>query len=252
MEDDTWEPFLDDFHTRRPGITEDILDSAISDGATPYKWLLEVIPPEARLLDLACGSGPLLPAGWAGPWVGIDRSRAELRRARLCDGASLVAADAQRLPFGVGTFGAVACSMALMLLQPLDECLDEVARVLAPGGTLAVLLPGGPRPLRVQDMWAWGRLLVALRTARLSYPNDHQLRRIDAVLHRHHLTVVTDERRRFVLHFSSTVETNRFVDSLYLPQSYERRIVAAQRSAQAWVGKEIGIPLRRMVITMAS
>jgi SAM-dependent methyltransferase len=243
----TWDAYLDEFHARRPGITEDVLGSARAGGTTPYGWLLEAVAPDVRLLDLACGSGPLLGAGWAGAWVGVDRSPAELGRARRHDGATVVAAEAPRLPFAPRSFGAVACSMALMVIEPLEECLDEAVRVLAPGGTLVLLLPGGPAPLRSRDTWMWARLLAAVRTARLTYPNDRAMRRLDAPLGSRGLRVEADERRRFPVRFADGADTDRFVASLYLPGSAPRRMEAARRVARGWVGAELGVPLRRVV-----
>lgn len=247
-----WGRYLGEFHEQHPGITEEILGSATAEGVTPYEWLLEVVPPDAMLLDLACGSGPLLSAGWSGRWIGVDRSPAELGRARQHPVAHVVRADAHRLPFRSGTFDVVACSMALMLIQPLDMCVAELARVVVPGGVVAVLLPGGPGPLRGSDLWAWTRLLVALRLVRFSYPNDRALRHADATLRAGGLSVESEDRKRFVVHVGHASEADHFVDSLYLPDVDPRRVAAAQRAARRLVGADIGVPLRRMVIRRAS
>ncbi len=247
-----WGTYLSAFHQERPGITEEILAASTSAGNTPYEWLLELIPQEANLLDLACGSAPLLRAGWTGPWVGVDRSPAELDLARASGGQSVVVGAAHDLQFDDHSFAVVACSMALMLLDPLDECLAEVARVLAPGGIVAFLLPGGPGPLTDGDLWRWGRLLVALRRTRFEYPNDRPVRHLDVTVRRHGLAVVTDDRRRFAYSFSNPDAADRFVDSLYLPGVPATRTQAAQRVANAWVGCEIGIPLRRVFVRAAA
>jgi len=247
-----WGTYLSTFHQERPGITEEILAVSTSAGQNPYEWLLEVIPQDAHLLDLACGSAPLLRAGWTGPWVGVDRSPAELDLARASGGQSAVVGEAHDLQCDDHSFGAVACSMAFMLLDPLDDCLAEVARVLAPGGTVGLLLPGGPGPLNGGDLWRWGRLLVALRQTRFEYPNDKAVRRLDGTVGRHGLAVVTDDRRRFAYSFSSPDAANRFVDSLYLPGVPATWVHAAHRVANAWVGREIGISLRRVLVQGAT
>ncbi|HVA42658.1 MAG TPA: methyltransferase domain-containing protein [Acidimicrobiales bacterium] len=246
-----WRTYLRAFHEERPGITEEILAASTSAGQNSYGWLLELIPQDANLLDLACGSAPLLRAGWRGRWVGADRSPAELDRAIANGGLSVIVADALGLPFDDHSFAAVACSMALMLLEPLDDCLAEVARVLVPGGTVALLLPGGPIPLTGGDLRRWGRLFVALRRTRFEYPNDRAVRQLDETMRRHGLEILTDDRRRFAYPVASRDAASRFVDSLYLPGVPTARAHAARRVANSWVGSEIGIPLRRVLLRAA-
>jgi ubiquinone/menaquinone biosynthesis C-methylase UbiE len=79
----------------------------------------------------------------------------EARRAAARAGAtrfSSVQADLHRLPFPDATFAAVLCSNGLQIVPGLQQCLNELARVLAPGGTLflsvvalplTALLPAG-------------------------------------------------------------------------------------------------------------
>ena len=248
----SWTAYLTAFHQDRPGITEDILGASQSAGQNPYQWLLEVIPGDENLLDVACGSAPLLQAGWNSPWIGVDRSPAELARARANGAGNLVNAEARKLPFGEHQFTAVACSMALMLLAPLDDCLAEIARVLAPGGTLALLLPGGPWTLHPIDIYRWSSLLKALRRVRLRYPNDQLIGRLEATATRHGLRIVTDDRRRFGYRFTTPDAADCFVDSLYLPDTTTSLTDDARLVARRWVGSSIGIPLRRVGLCLAT
>jgi SAM-dependent methyltransferase len=248
----SWTAYLTAFHQDRPGITEDILGASRSAGQNPYEWLLEVITGDETLLDVACGSAPLLQAGWKSPWIGVDRSQAELARARAKGAGNLVNAEARHLPFGNRQFTAVACSMALMLLVPLDECLAEIARVLAPGGTLALLLPGGPWSLHPIDIYRWSNLLRALRRVRLRYPNDRLIGRLEATATRHGLHIVTDDRRRFDYGFTTAIAADCFVDSLYLPDTMTARTHDARLVARRWVGSSIGIPLRRVGLCLTT
>ncbi len=106
--------------------------------------LVDALRPEpgARVLDLACGAGrhqgPLVEAGLRP--VGLDLSADLLHRAASRTGARgrLVRGDMRRLPFGSGTFGAVASfftSFGYFATVGEDiQVLEEVRRVLLPSG----------------------------------------------------------------------------------------------------------------------
>jgi arsenite methyltransferase len=110
------------------------------------------------VLDLACGQGThtrrLADAvGPEGLVVGADLSPPMLDRAARAVQATntvLVRADAMDLPLRDDTLDAVSCSLCLHLVPDLDTALAQIARVLRPGGRLAVAVPGqGPGPTRV-------------------------------------------------------------------------------------------------------
>lgn len=121
-------------------------------GRTSYDWLAEAVPATggARVLDLACGSGPLLDilhhrnSGLR--LTGLDMCPEELAlaRARLPAGAAeLLQAEAQDMArIADGSLDAVLCHWALTLMDPVTPVLDEVRRVLAPGGRFAALVDG--------------------------------------------------------------------------------------------------------------
>lgn len=110
------------------------------------QWLAaaraELIPPAPApgtpLLDIACGGGllaPYLPLGWR--HVGIDLSAPSLRLATE-HGVIASRADALRLPFPNGSFRCVVAGEILEHLPDLPGACAELARVLAPGGTLVL------------------------------------------------------------------------------------------------------------------
>lgn len=239
-----WRDYLADFHAERPGITEEVLARTTDGAGDPYRWLAGQVPPSASVLDLACGSAPMAPLH-PGPWVGIDVSPAELGRARGRGAAPVVLGDGSSLPFRSGSFDAVACSMALMLIQPLDAALAEVARVLRPGGRLVALLPG-TKGLSVADLVRYGRLILALRS-RLRYPNDRALADPGPALAAARLSPVLDEHRRFECHVAGAGTAARYVRSLYLPDVDPERVGQAVAVAQRWIGHSIGVPLRLLV-----
>lgn len=245
----SWTSYLDRFHDDHPGITEDVLSEACdADGMSPYAWLLAVVPrkPGVVALDLACGSGPVQIADPHIRWVGVDRSPGELARAGRVALRLLVRGDGQRQPFRDASFDLVACSMALMLFDPVDAVVAEVHRVLSDGGTLVLLLPG-PFPLSTRDRARYVRLFAAFREVRPAYPNNVHLGRLRARLARAGFAVLSDERRCFRYPISDEHHAASFVKSLYVPKLSPERIEGAVRSASSWVGSTIGIPLRRVV-----
>jgi SAM-dependent methyltransferase len=58
---------------------------------------------------------------------------------------------AEQLPFGDASFDAVCCYAALYLIDDPFAAIDELVRVLSPGGRVAVLTSchRGPSPLRL-------------------------------------------------------------------------------------------------------
>ncbi len=118
------------------------------------------LSPNDRVLDVACGPGNFTRgfahAAGEGLTVGIDASKTMLTVAvRRSDSANLayVRGDACSLPFRDGSFDAVCCFAALYLIQEPMRALDEIARVLAPGGRVALLSScnRGPLPAGVTD-----------------------------------------------------------------------------------------------------
>jgi len=247
-----WAEYLDDFHRSRPGITEDILAQArcADGGVDPYRWLLEPLDGAVRVLDVACGSAPLWNRRGPHGWIGVDRSACELRRAASAGAEPLVRGDAAMLPFATGRFHAVACSMAIMLFQPFESAVVELARVLAPGGVGVLMLPGR-RPLTVSDLARYARLMVLLRRTHLVYPNDRDTARLPAALTRAGLEVTGDDRRRFAVRFDSQESVAVFIKSLYLPGVPAAQVAATVATLQGWKDRELGVPLRRIVFRRA-
>ncbi len=240
-----WADYLRRFHEQHPGITEDVLAHATDQGATPYDWVVEAAG-AGPVLDLACGSGPLAPALAGRGWVGVDLSQSELANVRQHGCDRVARADAAALPLANGSVGTVVCSMALMLMQPVDAALAEVARVLRPGGTFVALVPS-TRPRTASDTAHYARLLAVLRRRGLAYPNDRPLTDAVGLVGSHGLRLVGDVRRRFACRITSAAVGVMCVRSLYLPDIDPDRLAAGEHLARSWVGKELGLPLRRLV-----
>jgi len=117
------------------------------------------IHPAARVLDLCCGTGDLAARslsrlGSAGRMVAVDFSPRMLAIARrrlqgVHPSSSrpplVLGGDAMRLPFQTGTFDFITIGYGLRNVTGLEGCLDELLRVLKPGGHLASLDVGQVR-----------------------------------------------------------------------------------------------------------
>ncbi len=98
----------------------------------------------SSVLDIAAGTGDLcreLERLGLAP-IALDLSAGMLANART--DAPLVQADARFLPLPDGSVDGVTCGFALRNLVDLDRCLAEMARVLRPGGSLALLEVSAP------------------------------------------------------------------------------------------------------------
>jgi demethylmenaquinone methyltransferase/2-methoxy-6-polyprenyl-1,4-benzoquinol methylase len=98
----------------------------------------------SMVLDLACGTGDLcreLAHQGLTP-VGADRSAGMLGAARTS--APLVRGDGLALPFRSGALDGLVCGFALRNFEALAPVLAECARVLRPGGRLALLEVDAP------------------------------------------------------------------------------------------------------------
>lgn len=101
------------------------------------------LPTEGRLLDVGGGTGRIAQklAGRAAQVVVVDSSRAMLVQARPKPGLHLAQAGAERLPFAAGSFARVIVVDAYHHMPGQAEALDELWRVLAPGGRLVIEEP---------------------------------------------------------------------------------------------------------------
>jgi demethylmenaquinone methyltransferase/2-methoxy-6-polyprenyl-1,4-benzoquinol methylase len=106
---------------------------------------LLALAPGARVLDVACGTGDLSieldrRVGQAGEVIGCDFSQVMLEAARAkAPAIRFERADALRLPYSDDEFNAAAVGFGARNFEDLDRGLAEMARVVTPGGRVAVL-----------------------------------------------------------------------------------------------------------------
>ena len=116
------------------------------DGAWRKSTIAQLrLPPGSLVLDLGCGTGDLARSLHARRQrvVGVDLSLGMLAAARA-PAVPLVQGDAVALPFARASFDGVVSGFAVRNFADLPGVLDELGRVLRPGGRLALLEVGEP------------------------------------------------------------------------------------------------------------
>lgn len=113
------------------------------------------LAPGDRILDVGCGEGRHTLTAWLEHpvhAVGLDLSERDLgtaagRGAEFAEAApdtaklDLVRASALQLPFADGSFDAVVCSEVLEHIHDYRGVLEEITRVLKPGGRFVASVP---------------------------------------------------------------------------------------------------------------
>lgn len=141
----------------------DRLNRVISFG-NDLRWRRKVVAltsarqPEA-VLDVATGTGDLalaLADTAARRIVGLDISagmldlgRKKVREQNLASRIEMVLGDSEQLPFAEGSFDVVTVGFGLRNFENLDTGLQEILRVLKPGGALVALETSVP------SHWFW-------------------------------------------------------------------------------------------------
>lgn len=131
-------------------------------------------PGDRRVLDVACGPGTYT-AEFArdltgdGFCVGLDFSTPMLGRAVADNDATravYVRGDAHHIPFPDATFDSVCCLAALYLIGDPLRVVDEMVRVVAPGGEVAIFtsvstalssVPGARQAMGIGGFRIFGR-----------------------------------------------------------------------------------------------
>jgi SAM-dependent methyltransferase len=166
------------------------------------------VSPGDRVLDLACGVGePAIQiaraVGDGGFAIGMDSARGMLEAARRRAPAQQLAlcrARMETLPFATASFDAVVCRFGIEHAREPSAVLAEARRVLAPGGSLTLLLwsPTRDDPTRASVQSAiealfgdaaeadpallrWGR--PGLITAELARAGFEKIHEHDRVVH---------------------------------------------------------------------
>ena len=130
-----------------------------------FRLVTEAIPPERPALDVGSGSSRIIAALPPGS-VAVDVLLRKLRYARRF-GRWLVQGSGFCLPFADGSFSCVVCSQVIEHVPRDSPILEELCRVLRPGGRLVLGTPdyGG---------WQWPAIeALYARLAPGGYADEH-------------------------------------------------------------------------------
>jgi len=127
--------------------------------------------PDAKVLDLCCGTGDLsfsLASAGSAQIIGADFAHTMLVRAKQKSAAlaqssqanrrapiPFLEADTLHLPFADSTFDLVTTAFGFRNLANYESGLIEIQRILKPGGTIAILEFTEPPPGLLGDLYRW-------------------------------------------------------------------------------------------------
>ncbi|MFM9106974.1 MAG: glycosyltransferase [Chloroflexota bacterium] len=152
---------------------------------TRYRHVTDLIAGEGPVLDVGCGSSRIVGALPPGS-VALDVLPGKLRVARRM-GAPVVTGTIAALPFRAGAFPCVLCSEVVEHVPVEWPSLDELERVLAPGGRLVLGTPDYAR-------WEWNALEWAYgKVAPNAYADEH-------ITHYSHASLVGQMESRGLRH----------------------------------------------------
>ena len=132
-------------------IVEQLLGGSFHPGGVALTRRLAsaaLISPDSKVLDVACGSGSsarVIAAEFGASVIGCDFSAFSLERAKSTAPAeasssspTFVRAAAERLPFESGSFDVAICECSVCLFESRDLVLEQIRRVLRPGGRIGI------------------------------------------------------------------------------------------------------------------
>jgi demethylmenaquinone methyltransferase / 2-methoxy-6-polyprenyl-1,4-benzoquinol methylase len=173
------------------GPTYDRYASLLSLGQDP-RWRRFLVSrlevgPDARVLDVATGTGAValeLVRRYGCSVVGIDRSPEMLAVARRRVAANelgakieLLEGRAETLPFADASFDGLTVTYLLRYVDDPAATIRELARVVRPGGTVAVLEFGVPQARAARALWELYVRLALPLAGRVLSPGWHEVGR---------------------------------------------------------------------------
>jgi SAM-dependent methyltransferase len=179
-----------------------------AEGTDAREVLFETIREESprRVLEVGCGEGELaerLMREAGADVVAVDQS-ARMVELACARGVDARLGDVQALDFPDGSFDCVVAAWMLFHVEDLDRGLDEIARVLVPGGRLVAVTNGNDHLAELHE-------LLGGRLWRSTFPSDDA----EAILGRR-FNVLSRRDAFGWLVFADADAAQRYVDSLVL------------------------------------
>ncbi|MBE0337914.1 methyltransferase domain-containing protein [Paenibacillus sp. 23TSA30-6] len=149
-----------------------------------HRWVFDQleVTPEAHILELGCGDGTFwlrnaerIPNSWRITLTDISSGMVEEARCRLGSSNAMfkfLSADAQQLPFHEEQFDVVLANNMLYHVSDISRAIEEMHRVLKPGGLVCTSTMSTQHLQELEDLAA-------------SF--DPDLRVLDQAIHRFHL-----------------------------------------------------------------
>jgi SAM-dependent methyltransferase len=141
--------------TSADGIPERFIPDQMGEGMVAAEhlcryWWAAQFASGRRVLDAGCGIGygsNMLAEAGAAEVHGVDIAEPVIEAAgqAAAPGVAFSAGDVAALDFGADLFDLVVCFEVIEHLEDTDAVLDELARVLAPGGLLLISSPNRDR-----------------------------------------------------------------------------------------------------------
>jgi ubiquinone biosynthesis O-methyltransferase len=192
------------------------------------------------ILDIGCGNArDVLPLAQAGSRVvGVDLSEGMIEQART----DLVAAgirevelqvgDVTALQFPAQCFDKILCSEVIEHVPDPDLAIQEMFRVLKPGGSLVISTPNRSSWYGFDRYVLWNRVLMR----KWNHPFDHwrTMRELSSLLERHRFRIVSGATVCYVPGFIFTYRLPRFLQSAVV------RGVGKARRLASWVAPRFG------------
>lgn len=134
--------------------------------------VLSIATPDSQVLDLGCGAGPVISElrRHGIQTIGLDYSEDMLANARArlrslgLDDSGLEQGDCRTTPYPGASFDVVVCLGVISYIEDYDPVLDEIDRLLKPGGSVLISARNVHNPVFSDPVLFVRRLLRHLLT----------------------------------------------------------------------------------------